>query len=247
MPPPDASLFDQNHGLIVGDLEFNKPPCVINDFLKPNAGRNQVTVTLPGSSTAVPALDALNQWIKFAVRVPNGPLTDEEIKGGVSQAAIDQGRQLFKEQQCTSCHRGGLWTVTVKDFTPPPAATDIFCETVNAGAPSPPSNCGTAADPTRQSEQRPVPQPLPQGRWLVQSRGRRTAATRSATTSAVSRSLRAVVAAGVLQPQQDALGIDYNGDKAGIGFGVSSLLGIYAARPTCTTAPARPWPAWSAT
>ena len=39
----------------------------------------------------------------------------------------------------------------------------------------------------------------------------------------------AVVVAGALAPQQDGLGIDYNGDGAGNGFGVSSLLGIHAA------------------
>ena len=58
----------------------------------------------------------------------------------------------------------------------------------------------------------------------------------------------AVVAAGVLQPQQDALGMDYNARR-----GRGRLRRVVApgdlrrARPTATTAPARPWPAWSAT
>ena len=64
---------------------------MINDFRKPNTGRPQVTGTLPGSTTAWPAIDALNTWIQFAIRVPNGPLTDQEIAGGVSSALIKEG------------------------------------------------------------------------------------------------------------------------------------------------------------
>ena len=135
-PPPTPSItqstFDPNHGLLLGDVNINQPPCVVNDFRKPNTGRTQVTVTLPGSTTAWPAMDALNAWIQFAIRVPNGPLTDLEIQGGVSSAAIAEGRELFKQSRCTACHKGGLWTVTVKNFTPPPLDGQIFCETVNS-------------------------------------------------------------------------------------------------------------------
>ena len=142
-PPPTPSItqstFDPNHGLLLGDVNINQPPCVVNDFRKPNTGRTQVTVTLPGSTTAWPAMDALNAWIQFAIRVPNGPLTDQEIQGGVSSAAIAEGRELFKQARCTACHRGGLWTVTVKNFTPPPLDGQIFCETVNAAVASPPA------------------------------------------------------------------------------------------------------------
>ena len=49
-PPPDTSTFDPNQGLLVGDADFNLPPCVVNDFVKANTGRNQVTVTLPGGT-----------------------------------------------------------------------------------------------------------------------------------------------------------------------------------------------------
>ena len=113
------STNDPNHGLLVGDADFNLPPCVINDFVKPNSNRSQVTVTLPGSGTLVEALDALNTWIKFAVRVPNGPLNSLELRGGVPIADIVQGAILFKQQQCTSCHGGGRGRVGVRDFAPP--------------------------------------------------------------------------------------------------------------------------------
>ena len=124
---------------------------------------------------------------------------------------------------------GGLWTVTVKNFTPPPLDGQIFCETVNAAVPSPPAiatlppqfgnpnngqylneflrnvgsfNLGVAGGPN------------PLGNNI----------------GAVEKSA-AVVVAGALAPQQDGLGIDYNGDGAGNGFGVSSLLGIHAVPP----------------
>ena len=39
-PPPDASLFDRNHGLLIGDNnDVDFAPCVINALAKPNAGR----------------------------------------------------------------------------------------------------------------------------------------------------------------------------------------------------------------
>ena len=115
-PPITQSTFDPNHGLLLGDVNINQPPCVVNDFRKPNTGRTQVTVTLPGSTMAWPAMDALNAWIQFSIRVPNGPLTDQEIQGGVSSAAIAEGRELFKQARCTACHNGGLWTVSVENF-----------------------------------------------------------------------------------------------------------------------------------
>ena len=49
-PPPATSTFDPNHGLLIGDNgDINLAPCVLNAFAKPNAGRPQLTVTLPGS------------------------------------------------------------------------------------------------------------------------------------------------------------------------------------------------------
>ena len=56
-PGPKAGQLDPDHGLIIPE-----PPALtdIADFIvKTNANRNQVTVTLPGSSTAVPAWNAL--------------------------------------------------------------------------------------------------------------------------------------------------------------------------------------------
>ena len=249
-PPPDTSLFDKQHGLIVGDFDFNLPPCVVNDLVKPNTDRSQVTVTLPGSSNPVPAQDALDQWMRFAVRVPNGPLTENQVQGGVSASAIVRGRELFQEQQCTSCHRGGLWSITVKDFTPPPALTDIFCE--RALVPPNPALPNCAKDPVIGN---------PNGgqyldRFLrdVGSYNRGVAGAGNElgnNIGGVEKSASAIVA-GVAQAQQDALGIDFNDDNArpnnddaGVGFGVSSLLGIHNVPPYGHNGSCRRSPAWS--
>jgi hypothetical protein len=228
-PPPDTSLFDKQHGLIVGDLDFNLPPCVINDlFAKVNTNRNQVTVTLPGSSP-VEAQDALDQWMRFAVRVPNGPLTENQVQGGVPVSAIVRGRELFVKQQCNFCHRGGLWTKSVLDFTPPPDNADIFCER-NINNPALP---GCATDPDLTVVNPNAGQFLADFLEDVGSFNRGVAGTDNEFGNNIGGIEKgaAVIVGGVLQAQQDALGKDHNGDLKGEGFGVSSLLGIHNVPP----------------
>jgi hypothetical protein len=105
---------------------------------------------------------------------PDLPLVGQkELNGTID---VVRGRELFAEQQCTFCHRGGLWTKTVLDFTPPPTLTDIFCER-DVGAPLNLLLPGCATDPdltvVNPNACRPVPRPLPRGCRLVQSRRRR--------------------------------------------------------------------------
>src|SRR5437870_1492895 len=92
--PLAGGALDPNHGLRIGDNgDLNVAPSVVNAFAKPNADRPQVTVTLPGSTTKVPALTALREWVRFAVRTPNAPLPS--LPNGSSVADIGQGRSLF--------------------------------------------------------------------------------------------------------------------------------------------------------
>lgn len=229
-PPPDKSAFDRNHGLLIGDNgAVNVAPCVINALAKPNFGRKQLTVNPVGATTEVNALTSLRQWVQNAVRVPNGPLTSSEISGGVSATEIAQGRTLFLDQQCNSCHSGGLWSTSVKDFTSPPPGNQIDCE-VNLAAAAPPGSFCLKA-------------PLFGNPVAVQYLGRFLKNINSfnlgvagqgnpigANIGAVEKAAPALVD-GKAKPAQDALGLDYNQDGRGLGFNVQSLLGNFAVQP----------------
>ena len=213
--------------MLLGDVNVNQPPCVINDFLKSNAGRNQVTVTLAGSATKVKALDAMNQWIKVAVRVPNGPLDSNEIAGGVSAGQIQQGRALFTSGGCARCHNGGLWSKSVVNFTPPPSATEIFCERQVIGLPVP--GCQTNpsfGNPVAFQFLNRFLEDVGSFNLGVDGKGNPIGKKIGGAELAAP-----VLVAGTSQPPQDALGIDYNGDGKGIGFSVISLLGTYGVQP----------------
>jgi YVTN family beta-propeller protein len=67
-------------------------------------------------------LDAIATYLALGVRAPISP-------GGSSKGKklghVKQGRELFEAAGCQNCHGGRSWTVSVLDFTPPPAATEI--------------------------------------------------------------------------------------------------------------------------
>jgi YVTN family beta-propeller protein len=230
LPPPATSTNNPNQGLIIGDNgNINVPPCVVNQFTKPNANREQVTVTLPGSTVKVDALDALKLWVQFAVRSANGPLTSAEIPGGVPVADIQQGRALFSQQKCTNCHTGGLWSTSIKTFTSPPANDTIACE-INLGALAPPGLFCTTP---------PVvgnPVSLQYLFGFLRNVGSFNLGVAGggnligANVGAVEKAAPALVA-GVSQPPLDALGRDYNNDGKGRGYSVQSLLGAHAVPP----------------
>ncbi len=142
--PIAGSVQDPNHGLIISDTgNINFAPAVVNAFTVPNANRPQHTVTLPGSDTSWPALTALKQWVRFAIRTPNGMLTSAELSvangntlpnnGALANSDINQGRRFFFQTGCQNCHGGSKWSTSTKDFRSPPVAADI---TTEAGAPN---------------------------------------------------------------------------------------------------------------
>ncbi|HET6519158.1 MAG TPA: YncE family protein, partial [Geminicoccaceae bacterium] len=211
--------LDPNHGLLIGDNgNINQAPGVVNAFAVPNAGRPQHTVTLPNSTTAVPALTALREWVQFAVRTPNGPLTNAEVPGGVPQAQIDQGRALFDQQGCDNCHSGDQWTTSIKDFTSPPAANEIFTET------NPAPLGGT--NPVGAQYLDRFLEDIGSFNLGVPGQGNPIATD----VGADERANPTLDANGQLV-FPDALGIDYNGDGRGEGFNVPSLLGVHASPP----------------
>jgi hypothetical protein len=43
----------------------------------------------------VPAREALREWVRLAVRTPNGALTKDEVESGQRADKIAEGRELF--------------------------------------------------------------------------------------------------------------------------------------------------------
>jgi len=125
--PLAGGALDPNHGLLIGDNgDLNVAPSVLNGFARANADRAQLSVTLPGSANPVPALTALREWVRNAVRTPNAPVAG--LPGGPAASEVLAGRNLFLQAGCAQCHGGGDWTVSRKDFTSPPAGAEIFTE-----------------------------------------------------------------------------------------------------------------------
>ena len=164
-----------------------------------------------------------------AVRVPNGPLNSNEIAGGVSASEIGKGRGLFLAQQCSSCHGGGLWSTSVKNFTSPPAGNLIDCE-VDLGAAAPPGSfCNKPpvfGNPVAVQYLNAFLKNVGSFNLGVTGQGNPI----GSNVGAVEKAAPALVN-GVSQPPQDALGRDYNQDGRGLGYNVQSLLGILAAQP----------------
>lgn len=216
-PPP---VLDPNHGLLIGDDgDIDKAPNAVPPFIPiANAGRPQLTVTLPGSSTAWPALDALKEWIRFGIRTPNGLLTTEELDagggattGGLDAGDVADGRILFFRAGCQSCHGGTKWTVSNKDFTSPPAAAEIFTE-------SDPNGAGTPPDPNA-------------GQYL--NRFLHDIGSFNLNVDAGNQIPGQPLIGAVEKDTggKDALGTDHDGDGNGEGFNIPSLLAIWHLPP----------------
>ncbi|MBC8074574.1 MAG: hypothetical protein H7Y32_00735 [Chloroflexales bacterium] len=206
--PVNGSVFDPNHGLLISDTgNINFAPTVINNFNLSNSGRQQVTVTLPGSTVAVPAQDAINEWVRRAIRTPNGVLTSDEISGGIPAADVREGRKLFFKAGCQACHGGTKWSNSTIDFTAPPAAADLSVET------NPPAAAGFN----------------PVG---AQSLFRQLRDIKSFDLGSAANPIGSNI--GALEKNTaglDALGKDYNGDGKGAGYNPPSLLSIYHLPP----------------
>jgi YVTN family beta-propeller protein len=217
-PPPDTSVFDPNHGLLIGDNgDRNLAPCVINQIpAKANAGRPQFTVTLPQSTTAVPALTAMREWVRLAVRTPGAPFTTNGMPGRLDPAAVRAGEALFAQQGCNMCHSGTLFSSSVKDYVAPPPAADTANERTGTFTDNP---VGAVYVPRFLRDIGSFNLGVP---GKANDLGRNIGADEKAAPAVVN---------NVAQPAQDALGRDYNADGRGNGYTVPSLLGIDASPP----------------
>ena len=225
-----TSTFNPDQGLLFGDNgDINKPPCVVNQFAKANANREQHGVNPNGPTTRVDALTALRDWVKFAVRPANGPLNSSEIAGGVPLADINAGRNLFI-QQCARCHDGGLWSRSIKNFVSPPPGNRIACEVNLAAAAPPGSFCLTApviGDPIGTQYLDAFLEDVGSYNLGVPGEGNSIGNNIGAEEKAAK-----ALAGGVSQVVgKDGLGIDFNNDGRGIGFNVQSLLGVFSSQP----------------
>lgn len=209
-----VSKNDPDRGMILGEPgDFEFASCVMTPFTSPLAGRPQAMVKLPGSDVEVRSLDALVEWQKYAVRTPNGPMTSAELavqggdpSGGTDANEVAIGRRLFNEAGCVSCHSGGQWTTSKKDFVSPPAAAEIATEAGAAGA-SP-------------------------GQFL--HRFLKDIGSFNLNVYGSGNVIAGYPAIGGAEKDTnglDALGFDHNGDGKGTGYNVASILGIYSVPP----------------
>ena len=219
-PLPDTTRIDPDHGLIVGDNgELAVPPCEITPFGKANANRREVTVTPPGSSTAVRALTALKKWVQSAVRTPGAPQPPRDESPVVSRDDIQRGRQLFERAGCVTCHGGPQWTTSIKDFdSPPSAVVEGFSITERTGE--------FEGNPVGTQYLNRFLRDIGSFNIGVEGQGNPLGANIGAIDLTA-----APLAGEVAQPRHGGLGRDYNGDGRGNGFNVPSLLGVYASPP----------------
>jgi len=87
------------------------PDPVLNAFNPADTGRSA-------------ALDAMAAFVARGIRTPVSPLARVSSLFGEAQE-IAQGRELFEQAGCVRCHAGGGWSVSRRDYTPPPAASEI--------------------------------------------------------------------------------------------------------------------------
>ncbi len=216
--PINGNPLNPNQGLLIGDTgDLNVAPSVVNSFARANAGRPQVTVTPPGSTNKIPALTALREWVRFAVRTPNAPLPGSWGGGGPSASDITDGRRLFLAAGCAQCHQGGNWTTSLKDFVSPPAIAEIFTERA-------PTNF--TGNPVATQYFNRFLRDVGSFNLGVAGAGNDL----GNNVGGIEVAAPAVVT-NTLQAAQDALGRDYNADGKGIGFNVPSLQGIYNVPP----------------
>lgn len=214
--PINGNALNPNQGLLIGDNgDLNVAPPAVNAFARANANRAQVTVTLPGSAVKIPALTALREWVRFAVRTPNGPLPG--FPGGPSALDLSEGRKHFLNAGCAQCHQGGNWTISLKDFTSPPATNEFFITERSAPFTGNPIGAQYLNRFLRDV-----------GSFNIGVTG---AGNDLGNNVGGAEFAAAAVVAGVLQPAPEALGRDYNNDGRGVGFNVPSLQGIYNLPP----------------
>lgn len=126
--------------------------------------------------------------------------------GEIDGSGISAGKQLFTDAGCNSCHSGGKWTTSRKDFISPPAPSEIATE---SGAPG-----------------------VNQTQFLY--RFLKNIGSFNLNVQNSNNLIAGYPAIGGIEKdtnELDALGFDYNGDGKGAGYNVSSILGTFNLPP----------------
>ncbi|OUS27574.1 hypothetical protein A9Q99_14110 [Gammaproteobacteria bacterium 45_16_T64] len=208
------SKVDPDHGLILGDWDvFGVAACVLNQFERPNSNRPQPYVQLPGSDVLVKSHDALIDWQRYAVRTPNRPMMKKELRavgapvvGGLNQRKVRKGERVFKEAGCVTCHQGGKWTASTKDFVSPPDPSEVAKEDASTNA----------------------------NQFQYLSRFLNDIGSYNLNVVGSGVSIEGYPAIGGIEIDNKglpALGFDYDGDGKGSGYNISSILGTLHTPP----------------
>jgi YVTN family beta-propeller protein len=217
LPPLTGITKGQNnreHGLILGrEGDFEFAPCILNQFAKPNANRPQPEVQLPGSEVSIRAHDALVDYQRRALRTPNRAMTTDELTaansptlGGIDATDIEAGKTLFVAANCQSCHHGGKWTKSHKDFVSPPDPSEVFSEVGAKGA----------------NQLQFLPRFLNDiGSYQLNVVGKDNMIA----------GFPAIGGEEIDSDGNKALGIDHNGDGKGNGFNAATILGAFSSPP----------------
>src|SRR5262249_216856 len=157
----------------------------------------------------------LREWVRNAVRSPKGPA--DGLPNAPSAADVAMGRNLFLTANCASCHGGLNWTISVKDFTSPPA-TNEFLITERSGT--------FTGNPVGAQYLNRFLRDVGSFNLGVPGMGNELGNNIGADEKAA-----ATVVTNTLIAGQDGLGIDYNNDGRGLGFNVPSLISLYQLPP----------------
>jgi YVTN family beta-propeller protein len=101
----EANIRGVSGGLgLITQADGVTPDPTLAAFNPANAGRSE-------------RLDALKEFVARGIRTPRSPVDADEVQ---------QGRELFVAANCATCHGGGGWSSSRRDYTPPPGAAETI-------------------------------------------------------------------------------------------------------------------------
>ena len=126
--------------------------------------------------------------------------------GGVDASAIAAGKGLFVAANCSSCHNGGKWTKSHKDFVSPPDPSEVFSEVGAVGA----------------------------NQFQFLARFLNDIGSYNLNVAGMDNVIpgyRAIGGEEIDSAGNKSLGMDHNGDGKGNGFNAATILGAFSSPP----------------